>query len=341
VVVLVIYLVLLLLMAGMTTGIGLAISQQITGVVRDLRGLSRQIPEQLEALSQARLQLGPWQFDLSQVNLEPLVERLSSALQPLLVGTGSFLASLAATTASILTMVALILIFGFYLLVDFEKLEPAFLGLVPEPYVGDFERLLEQTGKVWQAFLRGQFILGLVIGSAVAIVLSVIGLRFALGLGLIAGLLEFVPIFGPVISGMIAILVALFQEGNWLGLSPLGLALVVAGIFVVIQQLENNILQPRIIGHSLNLNPFIVLLAVLSGGILAGVLGVLLAAPMVATMRIWLGYMYRKSVGLETRPTPVIGPPSAPEGSLRIERVRKWWQLWREKRRQSQVDRKG
>ena len=174
--------------------------------------------------------------------------------------------------------------------------------------------------------MRGQLILGIVVGSIVGIALTIIGMRFALGLALIAGLLEFVPIFGPIISGIIAGLVAFFQSGNWLGLAPLAYTILVLAIFTIIQQVENNILVPRIIGHSLNLNPLIVLVAALAGGILGGVLGVLLAAPIVATLRIWLGYIYRKIVSLETEPEPILVPPVKREMPKMVSRIRSWFQ---------------
>jgi predicted PurR-regulated permease PerM len=138
--------------------------------------------------------------------------------------------------------------------------------------------------------------------------------------------MEFVPIFGPIISGIIAGLVALFQDSTWLGLSPGVYVLIVLGAFLIIQQVENNILVPRIIGQSLNLNPLIVLLAALAGGILAGVLGVLLAAPTVATLRLWLGYFYRKIVGLGKMPDPILIPPPQRQRSEIIRRIRGWFE---------------
>ena len=324
--VLIFYLLLITLMMGATTGIGVAISQQLTGVIDDLGMLANEIPRQLQELQTQVIKIGPWEVDLNQINISPFIDQLSSAVQPLLLGTGSILASLAGSAASAVGVILLALVMGFYLLLDFGKLKDGWLDLIPESHVEDVRGLIENTGKVWQAFLRGQLLLGVVVGSIVAIVLTIIGMRFALGLGLIAGLLEFIPIFGPVISGMIAGLVALFQSSNWMGLTPLAFALLVLIIFTVIQQLENNILVPRIIGHSLNLHPIIVLLAALAGGMLGGVLGVLLAAPFVATLRIWLGYIYRKIVGLGTEPEPILGPPPQ-RGMPRVfQRIRDWFQ---------------
>jgi predicted PurR-regulated permease PerM len=320
------YLLLIILMIGATTGLGLAISQQLTGLVDDLVAVSDQLPALLEELQTQVIKIGPWNIDLNQVNLSPLIEQLSSTLQPLLLGTGTVLASVAGIAASTVGVFILVLVIGFYLLLDFDKLKGAFLGLVPETYVEDIANLMEDTGKIWHAFVRGQLVLGVVVGSIVGIALTIVGLRFALGLALIAGMLEFVPIFGPVISGIIAGLVAFFQGSNWIGLTPLAYTLLILIIFTVIQQVENNILVPRIIGHHLNLHPLIVLLAALSGGILAGVLGILLAAPFVATLRIWMGYIYRKVVGLGTEPEPILVPPIVKKRSSFLSRIRNWFQ---------------
>jgi predicted PurR-regulated permease PerM len=320
------YILLIILLMGATTGLGLAISQQLTGLVDDFVAVSNQLPSQLEELQTQVIHIGPWNIDLNRINLTPFIEQLSSTIQPLLLGTGTVLASIAGIAASAVGVFVLVLVIGFYLLLDFDKLKGAFLGMVPESHFEDVEKLIEDTGKVWHAFVRGQLVLGVVVGSVVGVVLTIVGVRFALGLALIAGMLEFVPIFGPVISGIIAALVAFFQGGNWLGLTPLAYTILILILFTIIQQLENNILVPRIIGHHLNLHPLIVLLAALAGGIMAGVLGILLAAPFVATLRIWLGYFYRKIVGLGTEPEPILIPPPMKRTPSILSRIRNWFQ---------------
>jgi predicted PurR-regulated permease PerM len=318
--VILVYGLILLTLAGATTWIGLSVTQQIIGLVQDLTSLSAELPAQLQAFSQSTLHFGRWALDLSQVNLNPLVNSLVSTFQPLLSQTGSLLATAVGATASTVGFLVLILVMSYYLARDFGTLDARLLDLIPILYREDFHKLLGETGRVWQAFLRGQVILALAMGLSSWAVFAILGLRFSLGLGLIAGLMEFVPLFGPIIAGLLAVLVALFQPGNWWGLSPLVYALVVLGGAVVLQQLENNILVPRIIGHSLNLHPLIVLLAALAGGILAGVLGILLAAPTVASLRMWLGYVYRKTVGLDSWPNPVIDERQLPAGARS-----KWW----------------
>ncbi|MCH7588305.1 MAG: AI-2E family transporter [Chloroflexi bacterium] len=323
--VVVIYVLMLTLLVGSTTRLGLAASGQVLGIVEDLGMLANDLPQRLSALSVSSFIVGPWVIDLSGINLDPFIDQISAAIQPILLGAGSLLASFAGTAASALGILFLVMIIGFYLLLDFDIIRTTCLNLVPDLYEDDISKLFDETGRVWQAFLRGQLILGLAIGLIVSVTLTILGVRFAIGLGIIAGLLEFVPIFGPLISGLIAGLVALFQSGNWLGLTPGVYVLVVLLAFIVIQQVENNLLVPRIIGHSLNLNPLIVLLAALAGGILAGVIGLLLAAPIVATLRLWAGYFYRKIVGLGTIPEPVLGPPRERKRFTFLRRMRGWF----------------
>jgi len=303
-----VYLVLGLVLAAITAGLGLAVSQQVAGLVEDLRQISTEIPSLLQELETLSFNIGPWTVDLQSVNLDPILSSLTSAVQPLLTQTGAMVASVAGATAEAVGVLVVILVLGYYMLIDFGTLDETFVGMAPHAYQSDIRRLLDETGLVWNAFFRGQLLLGLVVGGVVAVVLTILGVRFSLVLGLIAGVLEFVPIFGPAIAGLIAVLVALFQGSNWWGVSAVGFAAIVLAVFVLIQQVENNVLVPRIIGHSLNLHPILVLLGALVGGLLAGVLGLLLAAPTVATARLWLGYVYRKVVGLETWPRPVVRP---------------------------------
>jgi predicted PurR-regulated permease PerM len=306
--ILLVYVALSLILAGIGAGLGLALSQQVAGLVEDLRQISSEIPSLLHQLEGLRFSLGPWTIDFRTVNLQPILSSLTSALQPLLAQTGAMVASVAGTTAQAVGVLVVILVLGYYMLIDFGTLDDSFVGMVPRAYQADFRRLLDETGVVWNSFFRGQLLLGLIVGGVVAAALTVLGVRFSLVLGLIAGVLEFVPIFGPAIAGLISVIVALFQGSNWWGLSVWAFGGLVLVAFVLIQQVENNILVPRIIGHSLNLHPILVLLGALAGGLLAGVLGLLLAAPGVATLRLWLGYVYRKVVGLETWPKPVVGP---------------------------------
>ena len=307
--VILIFVVLGAVLGGAATGLGLAASQQLGGLIEDLTLLSEQVPDQLQRIADAEIVIGPWVYDLSIVKAEPIVTAVASILQPFLSQTGTLLATLASATASAVGVIALIAIMAFYMLVDLDGAEERLAEWAPPDYRQDFLRLLQETTLVWRAYVRGQLLLGLVLGMVVAAVLAALGVRFALVLGLIAGVLDIVPFFGPFVAGLIAVVVAFFQGANWWGLHPLAFAAIVLGAFLVIQQIENTILIPGILGFSLKMRPLTVLLAAMAGGSLAGVVGVLLAQPVAAMLRVWFFYFYRKTAGLDPWPEPPSPPP--------------------------------
>ena len=319
---LLVFVVLGILIGGAATGLGLAASQQLGGLIDDLILLSNQVPDQLQQIAVAQVVLGPWVFDLSNMNSEPLVSGLASILQPFLSQTGTILATLASATASAVGVIALIVVLAFYMLVDIDGAEARLAAWAPPEFQGDALRLLEETTLVWRAFVRGQLLLALVLGLVVAAALAALGVRFALVLGLIAGILDVVPFFGPFIAGLIAVVVAFFQGANWWGLHPLAFAVIVLAAFLIIQQIENTVLVPGILGYSLKTRPLTILLAAMAGATLAGVVGVLLAQPVTAMLRVWLTYFYRKTAGLDPWPEPPPAPPAPRRPGWRLRRPR-------------------
>jgi predicted PurR-regulated permease PerM len=141
-------------------------------------------------------------------------------------------------------------------------------------------------------------VMGLVVGTS----MTIIGLPNAWLIGLLFGILEFIPNVGPVIATIPATLIAYIQGSTVLNISNGWFAVLVIGINFVVQQVENNYLVPRIMGQSLNLHPIVVLIAAIIGAHVAGVLGILLAAPTVATLRILAEYIYRRLLDLPPFP---------------------------------------
>jgi len=184
-----------------------------------------------------------------------------------------------------------------YLTKDAPRIRTYVQGLFPPSYQPEFGELLRRISRIWQAFFRGQILLCLIIGFATWISLELAGMPGALILGAVAGALEIVPNLGPTLAMIPAVIVALIQGSDTLG--PLGIdnasfALITVGIYFLIQQLENNIIVPRVIGESVNLHPVIVICGVVVGFNVGGVLGAFLAAPVVASMRVIGGYIHAK-----------------------------------------------
>lgn len=314
-----ILLIFLLIILGATTGLGLTLSERIVDLANYLTTIAEQLPAQIQSLADFSLKIGPWTLDLGSEGISPLLSNLASSLSPLLAQAGTLLGSVALAAASAITSFLLIMVISFYLLKDFDRIRPALVRLAPPVYREDVAFLLGETNRVWRAFLRGQVLLGVVIGVLSGASMFIIGLDFPIIIGVISGFLELIPMFGPVISAIIAVLVGMFQASNPFGVTPLAYALIIVAIFTVIQQVENTVLVPRILGENLNLPPLVVFMAILAGGVLAGFFGVLLASPTVATSRLYLSYVYNKVADLEGRPSPAVEmrPPSS-----RLERLR-------------------
>lgn len=312
--ILLLYLAILLAFSGVSTAVGLAVRQQLIGLVNNLRRVLVELPARLQDdLLNQTYAVGPFTVDLSRIDIAPLLDQALSTVRPALSQTGALIATVTSTVASTLGWVIFIAVLVFYMLKDIHTFQPALERLAEAPgYAEDVRRLVWELGWIWNGFLRGQTVLAIVIGVLVTICMTALGVRYALVLGLLAGLTEFVPIIGPLVSGLIGTLVALFQVSNWLGLPPVGYAALVAGVYFVIQQIENNFLVPRILGHSLNLHPMAVLIAALMGATLAGILGLLLAAPTFATLRLLARYAWSKLLDLDPFPEPLAEPERKP-----------------------------
>jgi predicted PurR-regulated permease PerM len=192
-----------------------------------------------------------------------------------------------------LVWIVLILLVSFYLLKDSPRIHRTIHDTLPPAYQGDFVHLADEINEVLSNYLRGQLALAVVVGIMTGVALAIIGVRNALLLGVLAGMLEIVPSVGPIIASLPAIAIAFFQGSTHMALPNHLFALLVIGVYTIIQQIENNFLVPRIIGSSVNLHPIIVIFGALAGASLAGILGVLLAVPVIAIGRILGVYLYQ------------------------------------------------
>jgi len=146
--------------------------------------------------------------------------------------------------------------------------------------------LCSRVNKVVGRFVRGQLIVSVVVGGLVALGLSLLGVRYALFLGVLAGLFDIIPYFGPVLGAIPALVLAFLRD-------PLT-ALWTLLMFVAVQQLEGSVLSPKIVGEQVGLHPLTVIFSVLAGGELLGVTGMLLAVPAAATVKVTAGFIGEK-----------------------------------------------
>lgn len=175
----------------------------------------------------------------------------------------------------------LILVIAFYMITEEDPLKKIVHSVVPSRHVDYVVGLLSRIRDKLAFWIRGQLILSIVIGVVTYIGLSLLGVRYAAALALIAALLEFIPYLGPILAAIPAFVVAFTQGG-------VVFFLVVLAFYTVVQQLENHILAPKIMQKAVGLNPIISIVALLIGAQLAGILGAIIAIPLATALGVIL-----------------------------------------------------
>ena len=297
----VVFLLLLILLALVPVLVVPAIVSSAQSV--DLNALAHSMSDGArEALQSIRvIDWGPSRIDLSPL-IDPLLQQTVGQYRGELPDVSVLLASLTAgglanpisTVLGAALNVLIVLAISFYLLIDAPKIKRGAWSYSPEVYRIELKVLQSRLNRIWQSFFRGQLILA---GSVALLTTAgglAIGLPGALWLGLIAGALEVVPNIGPILAAIPALIVALTAGSLWLPVSKEVFVLIVAGMYLLVQETENNIFVPRIIGKAVGLPPVVVLVGAIAGATLAGLLGLFLAAPVIASLALFVRYIYNK-----------------------------------------------
>lgn len=173
----------------------------------------------------------------------------------------------------------------FYFLRDWDKLVHRVAALVPRDHIDTVTRLARESSDVLGAFMRGQFLVMVAQGAFYAVFMTVVGLRLGLLIGMIAGLISFVPYLGATVGLLLGVVAAFLQPDG-----GLTLALLVVAVFTAGQLLESYVLTPRIVGDRIGLHPVAIIFAIMAGGQLFGFLGMLVALPVAAVANVLLRY---------------------------------------------------
>lgn len=242
--------------------------------------------------------------------VQELVRQITSALTDFVTSIATESVSFVLDAARIILLLVFTFVIGFYLTRDAERVVVWLRGLTPLAYQPDVEALMTEIDAVWSAFLRGQLFLSLTVTVILTTLSALLGLPRPLLLGVWGGLLEFLPSIGNTIWGLTVLIVALVSGSTYLPLPNGVFAMVTFAAYVAFAQLDINFLIPTIIGRHIRLHPVVVILGVIIGASVGGVLGVALAAPTIASLRIIMRYIYANLFDLE--PFPMVGAPSLP-----------------------------
>jgi predicted PurR-regulated permease PerM len=181
-------------------------------------------------------------------------------------------------------------IIAFYLLVDIPHLGRVAEGLVPDASKGEVHHVATRLNRAIGGYFRGQVVVAAIVGMMVSVGLAVIDLPFWLLVGMIAGVFNMIPLIGPYIGAIPGIVIALTAGEGF------GQAVWVAVIMIVAQQIDNHFITPNVMQRVVKLHPAAVMLALLAGGTIAGFMGLLLAVPTAAVLKIVLGHLWRTYV---------------------------------------------
>jgi len=304
-----IYVLLLILFLSMLTLGGLGLVQQIQSLIRLVQNSLVEIPQMVNDIANWLQTRSPIPVDLNTIDLNAVTDQLISVVQPLLGQTGQLLGTVASGAAQFFGWAAFILLVSFFVLSESGGLRGRIIKLNIPGYNQDLTRLGQELGRIWNAFLRGQIIIFFLTVIVYTILLSALGLRYAIGLAFLAGLARFLPYIGPAINWVILILVAYFQPFKPFGMEPLYYTLLVVALALFTDQIFDNLVSPRIMADALKVHPAGVLVMALIAANLLGILGVVIAAPFLATIQLIGQYVVRKM--FDQDPWPEEGPEAA------------------------------
>lgn len=275
----------IVLYLGVAAILGIILALAVPGLVRELSKLAELYPQYAEQAQQmaGRIDQINAPEQLSQVinkNLGKIESYIYQALNSFLSGFYNFLGKILALIFSP--------ILAFYIMNDWEKIRESFLNLFSPRARHEITMISHQIDNVLIEFIKGHLMVAAFVGSGIGISAALIGVKFPLLIGILSGVTNLVPYFGPILGGMPAIALAASESFR--------LALYMTIAIVVIQQLESNLITPKIIGDKLGLHPLVIVFAFLAGGKLLGIWGMLFAVPITAILKVIVGWSYLKLV---------------------------------------------
>jgi len=267
----------LLVLAGVL--IAPSLGQQVQSLVRLVPDIVETIEQRLARTREIRI--GEVVIDTSAV-----LGRLDAAAQALAERFSREAVPLVLATVEALIKSFVFFLVSFYGLLQGRSLVARLRRLAPRRHQRTVGRILGQVDATFRAYVRAQLVLFAIMATATYVALTILEVKYRLALAIATGLLELIPFVGPWTAGAIAVSVALTQGTAPFGWSSLQLAIVVAVVYLVLRVLEDHFVIPQLVGHFVRLHPVVVLFGVLAGASLAGILGLLLAVPTLAALKI-------------------------------------------------------
>ena len=318
------YLMVVIILITLLTWGGLNLLQQIQSLINLIQNSIIQLPEWISNLSSRVYQFGPFQFDLTKMDLTAIGQEVLSVVQPLLGQLGNLVSSLASSALGTFGWMTFIIIVSYFFLLESGGLRAGIIRVEIPGYAEDLRRIGSELGRIWNAFLRGQIIIFTLTVITYSILLPILGVRYAIGLAFLAGAANFLPYIGPAINWIALGLVTFFQVYKPFGMTPLLYTGLVILIALLVDQIYNNLIIPRIMSKALKVHPAAVLISAIIAANLIGLIGLLIAAPLLATSILVGKYTFRKMLDRDPWPPSETEPEQDPLPSI-FQRFLIWW----------------
>ncbi len=306
-----IFIAIVIVAAAGSTLAGLAILQQAQSLVDYIQDFVATLPSLISELSSKVYTLGPFRLDFSSLDLAALAQQALDLVRPLLGEAGNLVGRFATGTASTFGWLLFILLVAYFVLSESGQMVEDMVQIEVPGYTADIRRLVRELVNTWYAFLRGQTIVSLLIVIAYYLMLTILGTRLAMVIALLAGIAAFIPYVGPAITWTVVAIIAYLQGSNYFGLPPLYYAALIVAACLLLNQTFDNLITPRILGDTLGIHPAGVLIAAIVATDLIGFVGLMLAAPVLATIAVLARYIGRKMLDMdpwEPRPSKARRP---------------------------------
>ena len=305
----IVYLLVVILVGGILFLVGLAVLQQIQSLLSFVQRFITDLPLLVANLSTQNFLFGPFAFNFGELfDLQYFTNQVLATIQPILRQIGGLITSFAGSAFVTVAWGLFILIISYFLLAESGKFQGQFFRVEIPGYEVDIMRMGSELRKTWNAFLRGQLIISVLVLISYSILMTILGIGFAFGIAILAALARFVPYIGPLITLILTGLVAFFQVDNYFGLAPWQYTLLVILSAILLDQIFDNFIAPRLLGQKLNVHPAAILVAAIVFANLIGIIGLVLAAPVVATINLISRYVFRKMLDQDPWPVEEIQP---------------------------------
>ncbi len=328
----ILYIVIFLILIGLLTVGGIGLVQQIQNLIGQVQTIIANLPTWVESLSGQVFKLGPF----GTIEIQTITDQVLAFVQPVLGRTGTLVGTLATRAAEIFGWTFFVLLVSYFVMSESNGLRGDLIKIELPGYAEDFRKLGEELGRIWNAFLRGQIFIFILTSIIYMILLSIMGVKYALGLALLGGLAKFLPYIGPTITWIVLALVTFFQTSKPFNLEarPLLYTIIVVAVMLVVDQVIDSFVAPRIMARTLKVHPAAVLVTALIAANLLGIMGVVIAAPTLATLTLLGRYTIRKMFDQDPFP-PGASVPPAPVGGEWMARLRQLRQLLSKNRREN------